>query len=717
MTIDGYSPCPCGSGKKLKFCKCIDQPQELETIMRLAAGGQELAALDRINQLLAKTPNAAWLLAIKCEIALTMQEVDMFRETALRFLKLKPDNPLALVMRAMVACNDDEPLENAARYLLQGMSESREVFPTLTLPAIQVLLSTMASNGKLSMFGYWVDLLYSLAPNLEQEEESPLRDPSINLLAKTPTRVVDSAQSAVSKERLSEVTSLTRTFRFPQAETKLRAILRDYPDNPATLSHLLRAQHAQLDQEGAYATAKKLSENPQISEEERAYFLALAFEIEPGQKSIDAPMLIRYCEVDSDERIHEALDKLDVAKQYRGPESEEMRRFYAAAVNDDVLAKRVYAVYDRAFEVTESQTDVPATTDESNIAQFVATVVTFGKQTDQPARALVVGRSLAKQKPHLDKLLESLQLGKEITDHQIPTQSPYPVLLRRPKVNASAPLIPLSIEQRGKEFVEDFLSCSLPLLDNQTIAEASQDERKKATLRALLVHLEGEQSFVIPRESIDEIYRRLGFTRPTLSVNRDAESIQMGSVIDLDRIDLRQVSDNQLQALAGRAVSLGAFRVYYHAAKEILSRETLAESQMRIIALNGMLVFETSLEAKLETCVQLEDALLKANAPIGRVVLQRVGLLQASHREKEAEECLVAAMKKSPNDPYLMSFMQYIMEQQRMGGRGGMMDPAGGMMGGGGMESSSSGLVLPGQSMPSQGEAQEAKSKLWLPGS
>ena len=47
MTTNNYAPCPCGSGKKMKFCKCVDQPHEYETIMRLLEGGQEVAALDR----------------------------------------------------------------------------------------------------------------------------------------------------------------------------------------------------------------------------------------------------------------------------------------------------------------------------------------------------------------------------------------------------------------------------------------------------------------------------------------------------------------------------------------------------------------------------------------------------------------------------------------------------------------------------------------------
>ena len=708
MTIDSYAPCPCGSGKKLKFCKCVEQPQELETIMRLAQGGQELAALDRINQLLAKTPNTAWLLAIKCELSLAMQEFVTFRETAIRFLKLKPDNPLALVMRSMVAANDGEPLENAARYLLQGMSESRETFPTMTLPAIQVLIRTMADKGKLSMVGFWCDVLNSLTPDAEPDEESPLKDPTLNLLAKTPTRVVENTQSS-GRERLAEVASLARTFRYPQAETKLRAILRDFPEHPSTLSHLLRAQYAQLDQEAAFATAKKLSENMQISAEERAYFLALAFEIEPDQKSLDSPMLVRYCEVDSEERIHESLEKLDIAQPYGGQEAEQMRHFYASAVNDEVPAKRVFAVYDRHFSIRQAQIIGEPVADSNEIAQFVATVVTFGKQTDRPARVLVVARHMAKQKEQLDRLLDTLQLGTEIAGHQIPSDSPYPLLLRRPKVLVATPGVQLTCEQRGQELVEDFLNCQLPILGNQSVLEASQDERKRALIRGLLVHLEGEQSFLVPRESIDEIYSRLNLPRPTLIVNPQSENIQLTSVVDLDRIDCRQLSDNQLQAITGRSVALGAFRVYYHCAKEILNRETLAESPSRIAALSGMISFETTIEGKVKYCEELESAMEKAGAPVGRVVIQRMGLLQASGRVQEAQECMLTATKKHPNDPYLLSFMQYIMEQSRGAGRGRGPDP---MMGGGETQESGSGLVLPGQSEP-----QESKSKLWLPGS
>ena len=75
---------------------------------------------------------------------------------------------------------------------------------------------------------------------------------------------------------------------------------------------------------------------------------------------------------------------------------------------------------------------------------------------------------------------------------------------------------------------------------------------------------------------------------------------------------------------------------------------------------------------------------------------------------------MLTATKKHPNDPYLLSFMQYIMEQTRGAGRGRSLDPTlSGMLGGADeSQESASGLVLPGHSEP-----QESKSKLWLPGS
>jgi hypothetical protein len=127
---------------------------------------------------------------------------------------------------------------------------------------------------------------------------------------------------------------------------------------------------------------------------------------------------------------------------------------------------------------------------------------------------------------------------------------------------------------------------------------------------------------------------------------------------------------------------------------------------MRVAALSGMITFSRDIEDKIKYCRELYTALEKAGGEVGRAVVQLMTLLQAAGRDQESQQLFLDAMKKYPEDPYLLGFMQYIMEQSR--GR----SPAGPQMGGGGLQESQSGLVLPGQAEP-----QEGKSKLWLPGS
>ena len=66
MTVDLYKPCPCGSGKKIKFC-CRDIANDLERIQRMIEGEQRLAAIEKIDSVLKKHPKHSALLMLKAE--------------------------------------------------------------------------------------------------------------------------------------------------------------------------------------------------------------------------------------------------------------------------------------------------------------------------------------------------------------------------------------------------------------------------------------------------------------------------------------------------------------------------------------------------------------------------------------------------------------------------------------------------------------------------
>ncbi|MCA9133203.1 MAG: hypothetical protein KDA45_08610, partial [Planctomycetales bacterium] len=697
-------------GKKMKFCKCVEQPQEYEKLLRLIEGGQELAAMDRINQLLTKTPNAAWLLALRGELALSMQELDTFQETATRFLKLKPDNPLALIMKSLASSFAAEPVENSANYLLEGLSESRESVPMMTVLSVRLLIQSLANSSNLSMVGYWADLLEMFSTE-EDEEPSVLSEPTLNLLAKVPTQLIDDAPGAAWKERLAEVVSLARAFRFSQAETKLRTILRDFPDQPGPLTHLLRAQCAQLNQQGAYNTARKLAEHLDVTPEQRAYFGAVALELEPQHKSLRPVSATRYAEIDSVERITAAMDSLDFADRHEGQHAEQFKQHFAAMVGEEVPATCVYNVFNCSLKLTEEE----GQPGERHIGRSVATVALFGKQTDKPARALLLATKFAPHQQRLQEVLDVLQLGADIEGVEQPTAITYSEFLARTRMIVGT-RDATSIEENGAELLHDFLNLPFEMFDGATPLEIASDERHRANLQALLSHLEGEQGHLVPATTLDEIYQRLELPRPASQLETSSETLRVVNILDLDRIDLAQLSDTQLKGVLIKAMNLGAQRVFYHSILQVRSRDSLAaDAQMQLLSVSGLRTLLPTLEEKIRCSQELLGLLDAAKLPVGKVVIELVSMLHAAGKPQEAQQTMVQAADKYPDDPYLLSFLQYVMQSQRGMPSGGPDELAARIQQHGMRPAASteSGLVLPGQ----DASAPAGESKLWLPGS
>jgi predicted Zn-dependent protease len=113
MAIDPYALCPCGSGKKLKFC-CSDVVGEIEKIHRMIEGDQPRAALRHVEQTLASHPNRASLLDLKASLELSLDELDAARRTVDEFAAAHPDSPTALACRALLLADTDQATAAAA---------------------------------------------------------------------------------------------------------------------------------------------------------------------------------------------------------------------------------------------------------------------------------------------------------------------------------------------------------------------------------------------------------------------------------------------------------------------------------------------------------------------------------------------------------------------------------------------------------------------------
>ena len=101
MPVDPYAMCPCGSGKKLKFC-CADLIGEIEKIHRMIEGEQPRAALRHAEQTLATHPGRASVLDLKASLELSLGEIEAAQKTIAEFVASNPDSPTAYACQAIL---------------------------------------------------------------------------------------------------------------------------------------------------------------------------------------------------------------------------------------------------------------------------------------------------------------------------------------------------------------------------------------------------------------------------------------------------------------------------------------------------------------------------------------------------------------------------------------------------------------------------------------
>ncbi|MFP6768771.1 MAG: tetratricopeptide repeat protein, partial [Planctomycetaceae bacterium] len=64
MALDLYDPCPCGSGRKLKFC-CRDIVPDMERVLKFQENNRPRMALNAVDEVAKKHPENSWVRATR----------------------------------------------------------------------------------------------------------------------------------------------------------------------------------------------------------------------------------------------------------------------------------------------------------------------------------------------------------------------------------------------------------------------------------------------------------------------------------------------------------------------------------------------------------------------------------------------------------------------------------------------------------------------------
>lgn len=113
--VDPYSPCPCGSGQKFKWC-CQKVEAFAARAEKLYDSGQVEAALQALDEGLRKAPDNAWLLSRKAVFLLEAGQPALARPVLERVTALQPTNPIFHVLLTRVMLEIDGPAAGVAQF-------------------------------------------------------------------------------------------------------------------------------------------------------------------------------------------------------------------------------------------------------------------------------------------------------------------------------------------------------------------------------------------------------------------------------------------------------------------------------------------------------------------------------------------------------------------------------------------------------------------------
>jgi tetratricopeptide (TPR) repeat protein len=163
MTHDPYSFCPCGSGKKLKWC-CHDLSEEMVRVERLVEKDQPTAALKALERLGEKWPDNPWVLTVQTRLLWRSEQREKAAEVIERLLQAHPGHPTGLLLRALDLVEKDG-LQPGLEPVQAALSAGND-FDQLSQLAVAVGL-TLADQGELLAACAHVRLARHLHPNEE----------------------------------------------------------------------------------------------------------------------------------------------------------------------------------------------------------------------------------------------------------------------------------------------------------------------------------------------------------------------------------------------------------------------------------------------------------------------------------------------------------------------------------------------------------------------
>ncbi len=618
MAIDPYSPCPCGSGKKLKFC-CSDLASDIEKVQKMVAGDQPHAALKHVEQLLKKQPRRASLLDLQASLQLSLHEFDAARNTIGDFLEAHPLSPTANAQAAILLAAVEGgrkavgPLQNALEQLDQEM-------PLRVLEAVGAVGQALLMQGELVAARSHLLLYAAISPEDDNRGiELLLRmnlQSGLPLLMRESWQLLPCPANVDWQKRFEDASALSMRGLWRQAEALYAELHQEVGPVPEVVYNLALLR-GWLGDVGRFASGLHEYARLDVPLDNAIEAEALAQIVNPELEDPKLETVRSTFEIaDLDQLVEKFTDDKRVEQYVIDPEE----------YGDEVDRPR------DSFVLLDRET--PSTgvgIQRDQIPHVIAFLSVYGKRTDREAQLEVT----TDRGDEFDRVFELLAevignpLGtakdEEVVANKSISEDSLSWRWRLPNDTPAEHRQSLLAEQRREAILESWSQSPRAALNNQSPMDSKDDEALRIPLLASALII--EQAAVDPEEAplFAELRAALGLSVPETIDPSDVD-LEHIPLVRVPRFDLAKLSEEQLTELLNRTVLMGAKYATVLVGRELVSRPEIPDNVDLTPAYRQLIRLEPNPTQAFEWAERARQWSEQRNRPTGEWALMELEL-------------------------------------------------------------------------------------------
>ncbi|HEY2253698.1 MAG TPA: SEC-C domain-containing protein, partial [Planctomycetaceae bacterium] len=382
--MDVYQPCPCGSGKKLKFC-CHAIVSDMAKVADLQQTHQHQPALTLLAAVEKRVQprdvwSRAWVKTNQAFLLFGLGTVDEPRQLVDEVLEELPEHPLALAIKAIISASADgyPACMRAAYRAFEFAAESQRY---LVSHLAMILAQLMAS--KMHHFGAGQNL--ALAVRFDNENEAAgkhyaefITETQISYPLRDGYPLARINDDDPLKPQFDQARKLAERGRFSDAAKAFGMVARQAPQRPGLWWNIAIC-HAAAAEDPLAAEALKAAAANEPDFETSVDCLVLSRIFRAPSDSGKVKQLSAAFIVDSVSKLLTALDQQPQYVRGETPEPSE----------EDADLPRTAA----AYRILDHDPGLVASADLSpeNVAHVLGELVIFDRHEEHPARVFVSG--------------------------------------------------------------------------------------------------------------------------------------------------------------------------------------------------------------------------------------------------------------------------------------------------------------------------------------